>query len=90
MGLEMFYKVMWVTLHGISLLMGGMSLVMLYASFSIPEFGALAFAMLLGASIIALGLPPLEHQPSAKRPSLARIRRWPSIIRRLSDLARRL
>jgi hypothetical protein len=86
MGLETFYKAMWFTLRGISLLSGGMSLVALYARFFVPEFGALAFMSLLAATIIVLGLPPLERQPSGRPPKVSR---WPSIIRRLSELARR-
>jgi len=89
MGMETLYQVMWFTLRGISLLLGGMSLATLYASFFVPELGALAFVLLLGASIIALGLPPLESQPSQKRAAQAKISRRPSIIRRLSELARR-
>ena len=95
MGLEPLYKAMWFTLQGISLLLGGMSLVALGLSFSIPLQGAFAFLWLLGASIIALGLPPLEQQPSTgRRPPkgrqpLTKFRRAQSIIRRLSELARR-
>ena len=89
MGLEALYKVMWFTLRGVSLLLGGLSLATLYASFFVPELGALAFVLLLGATIIALGLPPLERQPPEKRAARAKTGRWPSIIRRLSELARR-
>ena len=95
MGLEACYKIMWFTLQGMSLLMGGLSLVALFLSFFIPEHGAFAFVWLLGASIIALGLPPLEPQPSRGRRSstkgrqlLAKVIRRSSMIRRLSDFAR--
>jgi hypothetical protein len=95
MGLDACYKIMWFTLQGMSLLMGGSSLVALFLSFFIPEHGALAFVWLFGASIIALGLPPLEPQPSrGRRPStkgrqlLTKVIRRSSIIRRLSDFAR--
>jgi hypothetical protein len=81
--------VMWFTLRGISLLLGGMSLAALYVSFFVPELGALAFVLLLSATIIALGLPPLERQPSEKRAARVKISRRSSIIRRLSELARR-
>jgi hypothetical protein len=95
MGLEACYKIMWFTLQGMSLLMGGSSLVALFLSFFIPQYGALAFMLLLGASIIALGLPPLEPQPSrGRRPStkgrqlLTKVSRRSFIIRRLFDFAR--
>ena len=96
MGLEPFYKAMWFTLQGISLLLGSVSLVALGLSFSIPRQGGLAFVGLLGASIIALGLPPLEQQPSTgrrpptkRRQPLTKLSRAQSLIRRLSELARR-
>ena len=95
MGMEACYRIMWFTLQGMSLLMGGSSLVALCLSFATPEFGALALVWLLGASLIALGLPPLEPQPSTRhRPSskgrqlFMKISRRSSIIRRLSELAR--
>ena len=95
MGLEACYRIMWFTLQGMSLLMGGLSLVALCLSFFIPEQGAFAFVWLLGASIIALGLPPLEPQPpTRRRPSskgrqlLTKVSRRSSIIRRLSEFAR--
>jgi hypothetical protein len=95
MGLEFCYKIMWFTLQGISLLLGGLSFVALFLSFFIPEHGALAFVWLLGASVIALGLPPLEPQPSRSRPPptkarqfLTKISRRSSVIRRLSGFAR--
>jgi len=86
---------MWVTLQGMSLLMGGMSLVALFLSFFIPEQGAYALVWLVGASMIALGLPPLEPQPPGRRQSpskgrqlLTKVARQSSIIRRLSEWAR--
>jgi len=95
MGLEACYKMMWVTLQGVSLLMGGMSLVALFLSFFFPEQGAYAFVWLLGASMIALGLPPLEPQPPGRHRSpskgrqlLMQFSRRSSIIRRLSGLTR--
>ena len=89
MGSETLYKMMWVTLQGFSLLMGGMSLSALYVSFFVPQLGALAFVLLLSASIIVLGLPPLEPQPPGRRAAPAKISRTSSIIRRLAELARR-
>ena len=95
MSLEACYRMMWVTLHGMSLLMGGLSLVALFLSFFIPEQGAYAIVWLVGASIIALGLPPLEPQaprrdwpPSRGRQLLVKITQQSPIIRRLSEWAR--
>jgi hypothetical protein len=95
MGLEACYKIMWFTLQSMSLLLGGSSLVAMCLSFFIPQYGALALVWLLAASLIALGLPPLEPQPSrGRRPStkgrqlLTKLSRRSSIIRRLSEFAR--
>ena len=95
MGLEVCYKTMWFTLQGISLLLGGMSLVALFLSFYFPDQGAYAFVWLLGASMIALGLPPLEPQAPSRgcplskgRQLLMKFSRRSSLIRRLFELAR--
>jgi hypothetical protein len=95
MSLEACYRMMWIALRGMSLLMGGLSLVALFLSFFIPEQGAYAIVWLVGASIIALGLPPLEPQAprrgqsySKGRQLFMKVSRRSSIIRRLSELAR--
>ena len=64
---SLMFKVMLLTLRGISLILGGMSMVALLASFREPGFGALAIVTMIGATMIVLWLPAEQQSIGGRR-----------------------
>lgn len=64
---NLMFKVMLLTLRGISLILGGMSMVALWASFWDPGFGALAIVTMIGAAMIVLWLPAEPQSIGGRR-----------------------
>lgn len=63
----LMFKVMLLTLRGISLILGGMSMVALLVSFREPGFGALAIVTMIGAAMIVLWLPAEQQSMGGRR-----------------------
>jgi hypothetical protein len=60
-------KIMGLILRGIALVLGSVSIMLLWASFYDGRGGALAFVTLLTATLITLGLPQPPATPSHGR-----------------------
>jgi hypothetical protein len=60
-------KIMGFILRGMALVLGSVSILLLWASFHDPRGGGLAFITLLTATLITLGLPQPSATPSHGR-----------------------
>lgn len=64
---QLLLKIMGLILRGVALVLGSVSILLLWASFQDPRGGGLAFITLLTATIITLGLPQTPAKPSHGR-----------------------